>query len=203
MSRQSVAQRPPDLRPLPVPGAWMYEPVTHHDSRGSFAEWFRDDALRAATGRSLRLMQANVSVSRHGAMRGIAFTDVPPGQAKCVTCVSGAVLDVVVDLRQGSPTFRTWHMERLDADHHTALVLSEGLAHAFLSLEDGSALVYLLSEGHDPAREHSVHPLDPEIGIAWPADLDPVLSAKDASAPSLRQAMAAGLLPQYLACTGA
>ncbi|MFE3410966.1 dTDP-4-dehydrorhamnose 3,5-epimerase family protein [Streptomyces mirabilis] len=191
------------MRPLPVPGAWKYEPVIHHDNRGSFAEWFRDDALRAATGRSLRLMQANVSVSRRGALRGIAFTDVPPGQAKYITCVSGAVLDVVVDLRQGSPTFRTWHMERLDADHHTALVLSEGLAHAFLSLEDGSALLYLLSEGHDPAREHSVHPLDPEIGIRWPADITPVLSVKDASAPSLRQAMAAGVLPRYAACTGA
>ncbi|WP_315903757.1 dTDP-4-dehydrorhamnose 3,5-epimerase family protein [Streptomyces rhizosphaerihabitans] len=192
---------PPDLRPLAVPGAWKYEPVTHHDNRGSFTEWFRDDALRAATGRSLRLMQANVSVSRRGALRGIAFTDMPPGQTKGVTCVSGAVLDVVVDLRQGSPTFRTWHMERLDEDNHTALVLSEGLAHAFLSLEDGSALVYLLSEGHDPAREHCVHPLDPDIGIRWPADIAPVLSAKDAAAPSLRQAMAAGVLPQYAACT--
>ncbi|MFE5111417.1 dTDP-4-dehydrorhamnose 3,5-epimerase family protein [Streptomyces sp. NPDC056663] len=199
MSRQSATQGPPALSPLRDPGAWKFQPVIHQDSRGSVAEWFRDDALQAATGRSLRLMQANVSVSKRGALCGIAFADVPPGQAKYVTCVRGAVLDVVVDLRGALP-FGTWHMVRLDADNHTRVFLSEGLAHAFLSFEDDSVLFYLLSQAHALACEHSVHPLDPEIGTGWPAGIDPVLSAKDASAPSLRQAMDADVLPQSAAC---
>jgi dTDP-4-dehydrorhamnose 3,5-epimerase len=107
------------------------------------------------------------------------------------------VLDVVVDIRVGSPTYGTWDSVLLDAVDHRAIYLAEGLGHAFLSLEDDSTVVYLCSTGYSPDREHEVHPLDPAIGIAWPADVEPLLSPKDAAAPSLAEALSAGILPTW------
>ncbi|KUL55230.1 dTDP-4-dehydrorhamnose 3,5-epimerase, partial [Streptomyces sp. NRRL F-4489] len=171
------------MRPLSIEGAWIHEPEVFTDTRGSFHEWFRGDAFRAATGQGLPLAQANLSVSRRGALRGIHFADVPPGQAKYLTCVRGAVLDVIVDVRTGSPTFRQWEMARLDDTTHRAIYLSEGLGHAFLALTDDATVVYLCSEGYAPDREHGIHPLDPDLAIPWPTDLTPTLSPKNAQSP--------------------
>ncbi len=146
------------------------------------------------------MAQANCSVSQRGVIRGIHFADVPPGQAKYVTCAAGAVIDVVVDLRVGSPTFARWNAMQLDDQTRRALYISEGLGHAFAALSDQATVLYLCSTPYSPAREHGVHPLDPAIGIAWPGDTEPVLSDKDAAAPSLAQARSAGLLPDYDAC---
>jgi len=139
-------------------------------------------------------------VSRRGVLRGVHFADVPPGQAKYVTCVAGAILDVVVDIRVGSPTFGRWEAVRLDDENRRALYVAEGLGHAFLALSESATVVYLCSQPYAPAREHGIHPLDPELGIDWPLDGEPVLSAKDAAAPTLAEARAAGLLPGYDAC---
>ncbi|MFF6826559.1 dTDP-4-dehydrorhamnose 3,5-epimerase [Streptomyces longwoodensis] len=188
------------MRALGVEGAWLLEPAVFPDGRGSFHEWYRGEEFRAATGQELPLAQANSSLSRRGVLRGVHFADVPPGQAKYVTCARGAVLDVVVDLRVGSPGFGRWEAVRLDDVAHRALYLAEGLGHAFLALADDTVVVYLCSTGYAPEREHGVHPLDPELGIAWPADVPPVLSSKDDAAPSLAQARAGGLLPSYDAC---
>ncbi|MFJ6527508.1 dTDP-4-dehydrorhamnose 3,5-epimerase [Streptomyces longwoodensis] len=188
------------MRSLGVEGAWLLEPAVFPDGRGSFHEWYRGEEFRAATGQELPLAQANSSLSRRGVLRGVHFADVPPGQAKYVTCARGAVLDVVVDLRVGSPGFGRWEAVRLDDVAHRALYLAEGLGHAFLALADDTVVVYLCSTGYAPEREHGVHPLDPELGIAWPADVPPVLSPKDDAAPSLAQARAGGLLPSYDAC---
>ena len=137
------------------------------------------------SGHRLDLVQANASVSAKGVLRGIHFADVPPGQAKYVTCVKGSVLDVIVDIRVGSPTFGQWTSVLLDDRDRRAVYLSEGLGHGFCSLEDGSTVVYLCSEGYNPSGEHEVHPLDPAIGIDWPLDgVEPELSAKDAAAPT-------------------
>src|SRR5690606_27265864 len=106
---------------------------------------------------------------------------------------------VVVDIRVGSPTYKQWEAVRLDEDNPRALYISEGLGHAFMALTDDAAFVYLCSEGYAPQREHGVHPLDREIGIEWP-DLEPVLSEKDAAAPTLAEAGRNGLLPTYAAC---
>src|SRR6185312_4820749 len=106
-----------------------------------------------------------------GALRGIHFADVPPSQAKYLTCMRGAVLDVVVDLRVGSPTFGSWDSVVLDDVTHRTIYISEGLGHAVLALSDHTTLVYLCSEGYAPEREHTVNPLDPEIGIEWPVDV--------------------------------
>jgi dTDP-4-dehydrorhamnose 3,5-epimerase len=188
------------MRQLGISGAWVYEPKVFPDSRGSFHEWFREADFTAATGRPLRLAQANCSVSSRGTLRGVHFADVPPSQAKYVKCVSGAVLDVVVDIRVGSPTFGRWEGVRLDDVDHSAVFLSEGLGHAFMALTDNATVVYLCSEGYAPAREHGVNPLDPALGIAWPGGIEPLLSDKDRLAPTLEEARAQGLLPSYDAC---
>ncbi|MFE7312911.1 dTDP-4-dehydrorhamnose 3,5-epimerase family protein [Streptomyces sp. NPDC057555] len=188
------------MRPLSIEGAWIHEPEVFTDTRGSFHEWFRSDAFRTATGQTLPLAQANLSVSRRGACRGVHFADVPPGQAKYLTCVRGAVLDVIVDVRTGSPTFRQWEMARLDDTDHRAVYLSAGLGHAFLALTDDATVVYLCSEGYAPEREHGIHPLDPDLAIAWPSDITPVLSPKDAQAPSFAEVHRRGLLPTYATC---
>ncbi|MEU7180499.1 dTDP-4-dehydrorhamnose 3,5-epimerase family protein [Streptomyces celluloflavus] len=188
------------MRPLSIEGAWVRSPAVHRDERGSFHEWFRTDEFGAAAGHPPVLAQANCSVSRRGSLRGIHFSEVPPGQAKYVTCVRGAVLDVVVDLRRGSPTYRAWEAVPLASAEGTAVYLSEGLGHAFCALTDDATVVYLCSTGYRPRREHAVHPLDPDLGIEWPADLAPLLSPKDAAAPTLREAERLGILPSYEDC---
>lgn len=190
-------------RELAVPGAFEITPKQFGDPRGVFLEWFKASAFEAAVGHPLDLQQANCSVSAAGVLRGIHFADVPPGQAKYVTCAKGAVVDVVVDVRVGSPTFGKWDSVVLDDVDRRAIYLGEGLGHAFMALEDGSTVMYLCSTGYEPTREHGIHPLDPEIGIEWPTTnrdgnpISPVLSEKDAAAPSLSEAGAAGLLPSY------
>jgi dTDP-4-dehydrorhamnose 3,5-epimerase len=138
-------------------------------------------------------------VSRRGVLRGVHFADVPPGQAKYVTCTQGTVLDVVVDIRVGSPTFGQWDSVQLDDETGRAVYVSEGLGHAFLALTDAT-VIYLCSAPYTPGREHGVDPFDPALGIAWPSDVEPVLSPKDAAAPTLAQAEREGLLPSYADC---
>ncbi|MER8010681.1 MULTISPECIES: dTDP-4-dehydrorhamnose 3,5-epimerase [unclassified Streptomyces] len=189
------------MRSLGIEGAWALEPKIFHDERGSFHEWYRGAEFREAIGYDLSLRQANLSVSRWGVVRGVHFADTPPGQAKYITCVRGAVLDVVVDLRVGSPTFAQWEAVRLDDDTRHAVFIAEGLGHAFMALTDDATVVYLASEGYAPEREHAVHALDPDLGITWPEGIRPVLSPKDEQAPSLAEARETGLLPSYEACT--
>jgi dTDP-4-dehydrorhamnose 3,5-epimerase len=189
------------IRPLTIDGAWEITPKQHGDPRGVFLEAFKADALQEATGRRLDLAQVNLSVSAAGTLRGVHFADVPPGQAKYVVCPRGAVLDVVVDIRVGSPTFGQWDSVLLDDTDRRAIFLSEGLGHAFCALEDDSTVTYLCSTGYKPTGEHGIHPLDPEVGIEWPStarDGSPLefrLSEKDSAAPTLAEARESGLLP--------
>ena len=148
-------------RELSIPGAWEFTPTVHEDERGAFLEWFQAGRFTEAVGHPLSLAQANCSVSDTGVLRGVHFADVPPGQAKYVTCVSGAVLDFVIDLRVGSPTFGLWTRSGWTSTRRRAVYLSEGLGHAFLSLAPSSTVVYLCSTGYDPGREHGIDPLDP------------------------------------------
>jgi dTDP-4-dehydrorhamnose 3,5-epimerase len=195
-----------EIRPLAIEGALELTPRQFGDDRGVFLEWFKDEAFTEAVGHRLDLRQANCSVSAAGVLRGLHFADVPPGQAKYVTCATGAVLDVVVDVRVGSSTFGHWDAVLLDDVDRRATYLAEGLGHAFLSLEDASTVLYLCSAPYAPGHEHGVHPLDPALGIDWPTTtrdgqpLTPRLSDKDAAAPTLREAMDAGLLPSYEEC---
>jgi dTDP-4-dehydrorhamnose 3,5-epimerase len=188
------------MKPLDLDGAWLFTPQIYADRRGSFHEWFSNDELEADTGRRLQVEQANCSVSHRGVIRGIHFADVPPGQAKWVTCASGAILDVIVDVRAASPGFGRWTAVHLSADDKNAVFIEEGLGHGFAALTDQAEVCYLSSAAYDPGREHGVHPLDPDLGIGWPAGLAPVLSDKDAASPSLAAALAGRLLPDYATC---
>jgi dTDP-4-dehydrorhamnose 3,5-epimerase len=188
-------------RELKVPGAWEITPKQIGDARGVFLEWFKNEAFAIAIGHPFDLQQVNCSVSAAGVLRGIHFADVPPGQAKYVACAKGAVLDVAVDIRVGSPTFGAWDAVVLDDVDRRAIYLSEGLGHAFLSLEVDSTVLYLCSTPYAPGREHGINPLDPEIGIEWPTtardghEIAPILSEKDLAAPNLSDAARMGLLP--------
>lgn len=191
------------IRELSVPGAFEVTPQVHTDDRGSFLEWFRSDRFVEATGHEFTIAQANASVSAAGSIRGIHFAELPPGQAKWVTCLHGAVVDVVVDIRLGSPTFGRWEAVLLDDTDRRGIYLSEGLGHSFMAIQDDSVVSYLCSAPYAPGREHGVHPLDPAIGIEWPTtdragrSLEQILSAKDDRAPSLAEAERQGLLPTY------
>ncbi|MBM7280392.1 dTDP-4-dehydrorhamnose 3,5-epimerase family protein [Gordonia rubripertincta] len=191
------------VRPLTIDGAWELTPVQHGDARGLFAEAFKGDLLAEVIGHRFDLAQVNLSVSAAGVLRGVHFADVPPGQAKYVTCASGAILDVIVDIRVGSPTFGTYDTVLLDDVDRRAVYLSEGLGHAFCALADNSTVTYLCSTGYNPSGEHGINPLDPELGIEWPTQardgspLEYELSEKDTAAPGLTEAREAGLLPDY------
>lgn len=187
-------------RELPIEGAWEFEPTVFPDDRGHFVAPFQAEALVAAVGHPLTVAQTNHSESRRGVVRGVHFADVPPGQAKYVYCARGSLLDVVVDVRVGSPTFGRHEAVLLESRRGNAVYLSEGLGHAFVALDDDTAMVYLCSTGYNPAGERGVNPLDPELALPWPSGLDLVLSDKDRDAPSLAQAHADGLLPSFPDC---
>jgi dTDP-4-dehydrorhamnose 3,5-epimerase len=189
------------IRELAVPDSYVLDLVSHGDARGRFTEWYRADVLAEATGFGLTLAQANHSVSARGALRGVHFALVPPGQAKYVYCPAGRVLDVVVDVRVGSPTFGVHDAVLLDSEQPRAVYLSEGLGHAFVALADASSVTYLVSTGYSPGREVGVHPMDPELDLPWPADVEFELSAKDLAAPTLTEAREQGLLPTMEECT--
>ncbi|MET0473281.1 MAG: dTDP-4-dehydrorhamnose 3,5-epimerase [Mycobacterium sp.] len=187
------------FRETSIPGAWEITPTLRPDPRGLFFEWFADAEFTEMTGHHLDLQQANVSISSAGALRGLHFAQLPPSQAKFITCLSGAVFDVVVDIRVGSPTFGRWDSVMLDANDHRTIYISEGLAHGFLALEDNSAVAYLCSAGYSPTREHTIRATDPDIGIDWPFvdGAEPNVSERDAAAPTLAEILAAGLLPTF------
>jgi dTDP-4-dehydrorhamnose 3,5-epimerase len=185
---------------LRVPGAWEIVPRLFHDERGSFFEWFTDREFIEATGHRFDLRQANCSTSSAGVLRGLHFAALPPSQAKYVTCVRGAVFDVVVDIRVGSPTFGLWDAVILDDREHRSVYISEGLAHGFLALHDDSTVMYLCSAEYAPDREHTISPTDESLGIEWPATVfgpEVVLSDRDRDAPTLEQALEAGTLPTW------
>ncbi|HVE64144.1 MAG TPA: dTDP-4-dehydrorhamnose 3,5-epimerase family protein [Mycobacteriales bacterium] len=188
-----------DVTELSIPGAWVFTPRQHPDERGLFLEWFKAEVVEKAIGHPPQVVQANHSISRKDVLRGVHYAQHPPSQAKYVYCTRGAFLDVVVDIRVGSPTFGRHEAVRIDDVDRRGVYLAQGLGHAILALEDDSAVTYLVSTPFTPANEHGVHPLDPALGIAWGAAA-PLLSPKDEAAPSLADAAAQGLLPSYDEC---
>jgi dTDP-4-dehydrorhamnose 3,5-epimerase len=185
------------LRPVEaVPGALLLVPDHHRDHRGELLEWFEAEELSAAAGRPVTVAQGNLSVSRRGVLRGLHVSDVPPGQGKVVTCVDGSVLDVVVDLRVGSPTFGQHEVVLLDDETRAAVWVPEGVGHGFLVTSPFATVVYLCTTPYAPDHERVVHPLS--AGVEWgPLGVDPILSERDAAAPTLAEAAAAGWLPRF------
>ena len=195
--RRQLAVR---IEPLGIEGAYEITPVRHADARGEFMEWFRADRLAEHVGDGAATWaQANLSTSRAGVVRGAHFTAVPPGQAKYVVCVRGAVLDVIVDVRLGSPTYGQWTGVRLDETERRAVYFGPGLAHAFGAITDDATVVYLCAQPFVAETERGLNPLDPRLAITWPTER-PVLSERDASAPTLAELEAQGQLPTYEQC---
>ena len=186
-----------DIQPLRIAGAWRIAPQIFGDARGSFSEWFRADHLETATGFRLNPIQANISRSSRGVVRGIHYADVPPGQAKYVMPLTGSIIDFVVDIREGSPTFGQWEGVTLDSEKHDAVLVEPGLGHAFIALDDLTTVTYLVTDIYRPEREHGISPLDDDIALIFPVGIEPVLSDKDTSAPTLADALAAGTLPKW------
>ncbi len=188
------------MSPLRFDGVYQFDPVLRPDDRGVFLESFKANTFADAVGHAFDLAQMNISVSKGGTIRGVHFADVPPGQAKYVQCFAGSILDIVVDIRVGSPTFGDYDAVELSAESRTGLYIPEGFGHAFCALSDSATVGYLCSEGYSPQREHGIHPLDPDLALPWPATASPVLSAKDAAAPTFSQARESGLLPNFDTC---
>ncbi|MBT2508903.1 dTDP-4-dehydrorhamnose 3,5-epimerase family protein [Streptomyces sp. ISL-98] len=175
-------------------------PRLFRDDRGVFAEEFVQESLVGSVGHPLALAQVNCSTSRRGVIRGIHCAAVPPGQAKYVSCQHGAVLDVVVDLRVGSPMFGAFATVPLHSVERRSVYIAEGLGHAFAALSEEATVSYLCSTPYAPEREFGVNPLDPAIGVPWGVEGEPILSPKDLAAPTLGEAEHAGLLPGYADC---
>jgi dTDP-4-dehydrorhamnose 3,5-epimerase len=186
------------IRELTIPDSYEITPVQRADDRGVFLEWYRFDKLEEVVGHPLALRQGNLSVSKKGVVRGIHFADVPLGQAKYVMAAHGAVLDFVIDIRVGSPTFGQWDSVRLDDVDRKAIYIAEGLGHAFVALTEGATVSYLVTDTYNPTGEYGIDPLDADIGLVFPEEAgEALLSPKDTDAPTLREAEAAGLLPTW------
>ncbi|MGA5305652.1 dTDP-4-dehydrorhamnose 3,5-epimerase family protein [Nucisporomicrobium flavum] len=189
-----------NIRKLGVTGGFAFTPEVHRDRRGLFVSPLQESAFVTAIGGRFPVAQTNHSVSARNVLRGVHFTVVPPGQAKYVYCARGRALDVMVDIRVGSPTFGQWEATELDAESYQAVYFPEGVGHAFLALEDDTTMSYLVSSGYRAEQEKGIDPLDPQLGLPWPAGIRPLLSDRDAAAPSLAEAEALGLLPRYVDC---
>lgn len=188
------------ITPMEIPNAFRITPDRHPDRRGTFHEAFRAEDLSETIGYEFVVGQANYSVSRRNTVRGIHSTMIPPGQAKLVTCVRGEVMDVVVDLRIGSPTYGKFDVTHQSGESGIAVYLADGLGHAFLALTDDACMNYLCSEAYVPGTMTEINALDPDIGIPWELTGEPIMSDKDAAAPPLAEAAEQGVLPTYDEC---
>ncbi|MDN3262815.1 dTDP-4-dehydrorhamnose 3,5-epimerase family protein [Streptomyces sp. CSDS2] len=190
-----------EARKLAVEGALEFTSRTFSDDRGVFVAPFQREAFETARGGPLfAVAQGNHSLSRRGVVRGIHYTVAPPGAAKYVYCASGRCLDFTVDIRRGSPTYGKWDAVLLDQVGFRAVYLPVGVGHSFVALTDNTVMSYLISAPYVAERELAVSPLDPELGLPIPEDIDPILSERDAAAPTLAQAAERGLLPDYEHC---
>ncbi|MBT2388400.1 dTDP-4-dehydrorhamnose 3,5-epimerase family protein [Streptomyces maoxianensis] len=190
-----------ESRELKVAGALAFTPQVFKDSRGLFVSPFQEEAFVEATGRPLfAVSQTSYSRSRRGVVRGVHFTRTPPGMAKYVYCAQGQALDIVVDIRVGSPTFGQCDAVVLDPVEFRALYLPVGVGHAFVALRDETVMSYTLSRSYVAENELALSVFDPELNLPLPDGIRPVVSDRDRVAPSLAQARADGLLPDHAQC---
>lgn len=182
---------------LSIPGAFVLESPVWSDDRGYFREWFKRDDLEEI-GVNFPIHQANLSMSKRGVVRGLHYSLAPEGQAKLVTCAYGELDDVIVDIREGSPTFGRIEVVHLSADVDRSVLVPGGAAHGFCVMSEVGALTYLLSSPFNPSRELEINPFDSTLNVPWPLTGDAVVSKKDADAPSLDERRSAGELPRYV-----
>ena len=185
-----------ELTPLGIEGAWLVQSPVWRDDRGFLREWFKTEDLNSVTGRDFAIEQANISLSSKGTLRGIHYSIAPRGQAKWITCVSGSIQDVIVDIRSDSKTFGQWVDIELRGDSGKSVFISEGLGHGFLVLEDNTAVAYLISTPFSPNHEFEINPLDQKIGIKWGIEISHLkISNKDMGAPTMAERLIEGELP--------
>jgi dTDP-4-dehydrorhamnose 3,5-epimerase len=173
------------VQELSIPGALLVQPTVHGDERGFFCETYREPDW-SAHGIPATWAQDNHSRSRQGVLRGMHFA-VGAGQAKLVRCARGRILDVVVDLRAGSPTFGQWASAELSDENMHQLFVPIGLAHGFVVLSEVADVTYKCTSVYDPAVERGIAYDDDAIGIRWPQGLDLLVSDRDAQAPCLAE----------------
>ena len=150
-----------------IQGAWVHSPMRFEDSRGYFEEQFKHSLVESELGVDFQVKQTNQSVSGMGVVRGVHWTDSLQGQAKYVSCLRGSIWDVVVDLRNDSPTYGKWESVEVNPQNGKSVFLSKGLGHAFLSLEEGTLVNYLCSSEYDPLVDRTINPLDSVLGIGF------------------------------------
>jgi dTDP-4-dehydrorhamnose 3,5-epimerase len=172
------------FHPTPLNGVVLIEPRVFEDARGFFMETYRADRFKEG-GIDLPFVQDNHSRSCKGTLRGLHYQIEHP-QGKLLRVVSGEIFDVAVDLRRGSPTFTRWHGERLSSDNRLQLYIPPGFAHGFCVLSDSAEIVYKCTDVYSPGGERAIRWNDPELAIGWPV-AEPLLSSKDAAAPSLAE----------------
>jgi len=167
------------LSPLAIRGAWLYESSVIYDSRGYLTEWFKKDLDATEKIPNIEIRQANLSNSKKGVVRGIHFSIAKSGQSKWITCMTGKIWDVIVDVRPDSPTFKKWTAIELCEASGKSVYMEEGLGHAFLALEENTTIAYLLTSPYSQHEEFV-------INITWPIN-ELIFSAKDQSAPFLEE----------------
>jgi len=171
-----------------IDGVLIFEPKAFGDARGFFMESFNQRAFNQAVGHEVQFVQDNHSRSAKGVLRGLHFQKAPHAQGKLVRVAAGAVYDVAVDIRPGSPTYGRWVGAELSASNHRQLWIPPGLAHGFLVLTDSADFLYKTTDYYAPQAEGAVRWDDPDLAITWPdVGMPPQLSAKDAAAPWLRE----------------
>ena len=188
------------IKPLQIEGAWEAEFPIWPDKRGYFREWFKKEEVLSQIAFDFEVQQANFSLSRQGVIRGIHYSLASNGQAKWVTCVSGSIVDVIVDLRTNSPTFKKVQYVELTQDNGKAVLIGPGLGHGFIAKQDNTGVAYLLNSSYNPQEEYEISPADPDLLIKWDeikgGDFEQTISRKDSLAPSLKNQLAKNLLPK-------
>jgi epimerase EvaD len=188
-------------RKLAVDGALEFTPRVYADDRGLVVSPYQEEAFAAVNERPLfPVAQTLHSRSRRGVVRGVHYTATPPGTAKYVYCARGQALDIIVDLRVGSPTFGQWDAVNLDEREFKSVYCPVGVGHAFVARADDTVMCYLFSCSYTPENELALAALDPDLGLPIPDDVDPIMSRRDRVAPTFAAAKANGLLPDYHEC---
>jgi len=185
--------------PLSINGSWKIDFQRFDDNRGYFYESFKDEDFKSQIGRNFVIKQTNTSSSSKGSVRGIHYALVPPSQAKLVQCQRGSIKDYVIDIRVGSPTFGQFEEIELNENSASAVFIEEGLAHAFVALENQTVVTYYVTEKYNPDREKGINPFDKTLNVKWP-EIELVLSEKDKQAITLEEAKNQGLLPSFDEC---
>jgi len=185
------------LQELSIEGAYLATHRVFPDERGLFREWFKAEEI-STVDKAFSVQQANYSKSKQWVIRGIHYSLAPEGQSKVVTCASGAIVDVLIDLRLDSPTYLKVEFIELTEDSGSVVFIPSGVGHGFIVESESASVVYLTSSGYSPEFEKAICPTDPALGIKWPLPIGQIgtISKADTEAPTLLQARESGNLPK-------